>query len=71
MAYPTGNQSYDAAARVAELAFQNAQPFANQGAATAASVARLQAQISAGQSFGISTINQQSALNAIRATGSP
>ena len=69
MPYATGNKPFDLAVQSAELAFQNSKPFANQAAATAASKAYLQAVIAAGTANGVSTPNEQSALNAIAQTG--
>jgi hypothetical protein len=65
----TGNATHDKNVQAAELTYQNAQPFANQAAAKAADIARMQAIVTSGQANGISVVNQMTALKSLNATG--
>lgn len=71
MPNPTGNKNHDANVLAAELAYQNAMPFASQSAARTADVARLSAIVSSGQANGISVVNQQVALQNLQKGGTP
>jgi hypothetical protein len=69
--YPVGVAAFDSAVLVAEKAWQNAQPFASQTAATTATVTYLTSVIAAGVANNVSVVNQQTALQAIQRTGNP
>jgi hypothetical protein len=70
MPYKTGNSVHDQNVAASELAFQNAQPFANQAAAKAADLLRLQTIVTSGQQNGVSVVNQMTALKSLQTTGS-
>ena len=73
MIYKTGVAGFDAAALAAENVRAAAErvPGLTQAAATLAAKNYFTSIVAAGASFGVAVPNEQSALNAINATGAP